>query len=293
MENKKICIVTWYKVANYGAFLQAYAMKKILEGKGYEVFFYNYERKLLQFNQYNLIKHPIKTVFRKFFKKQTVSNAEFYTKKDKIFDLEISNYFNKACLDDVYSLCIIGSDEIFNIESGFNSFQFTSPVKAKKTISYAASFGETSIQIVDFYKLRKTLQDSLSEFAGISVRDENSKCLAEILTDKTVSINIDPVLFYGFENECATMKARKTEPYIIFYAYDTHFLKKEHINAILSFAHEKKMKIISCGYYHPWCDENINCSPFDFISYIFSSGISSFNVSSSMQVLCGFKIFSI
>lgn len=269
MENKKrICIITWYKVPNYGAYLQAYAMKRVLEEKGCDVFFYDYDRKLLPYNKYNLVKHPLQTICRKLLKKQIENNADFYSEKDKIFKTIISKTFEVAQLNNEYLLCIIGSDEIFNIESGYNSFQFSSPVKAIKTISYAASFGETSIEMIDFYKVRNVLQTNISNLAGISVRDENSMKLIKNLTDKDAVVHIDPVLLYGFKKECGLMKNPKKDPYIVFYSYGSHLLKKEYINEIIKFAKENGLTIISCGYYHSWCDENINCSPFDFISYV-------------------------
>ena len=264
---KRACIVTWYKVYNYGAFLQAYGMQEILQDMGYDVYFYNYERKYLRYNKYNLHRKPFKTICRKIYKKSN-NNLSYYCEKKSIFDAEIKDIFKIANRHEEFDLCVIGSDEIFNIEDGYNEFQFHPKIKAKKIISYAASFGETSLDMIQFYKLGQTITGYLSKFEKISVRDINSYKIVKNLTDIDASINIDPVLLYGFKDEIMRLNRNIVDNYILFYGYDTHIVQRDLISEIKKYAKESNLKIISVGYYHSWCDVNLNCSPFDFISLI-------------------------
>lgn len=265
---KSVCIVTWYKVCNFGAFLQAYALKKILEKEGYSVSFYDYDRKLLSYNKYSVVMRPFSTVIRKFLTPMR-KHSNFSNEKQQLFSKEICKHFETADVHKTYDICLVGSDEIFNIENGFNTFQFEPNIRSIKKISYAASFGETTLSMLRFYQLTSTVKKGMLSFDGISVRDDNSKILAEKLTGlKNVPIHIDPVLLYGFENELANMKPLMSSEYVLFYGYDSHRIPTHRIKELKNFALHKNMQIVSIGYYHSWCDENIQCTPFEFVNYM-------------------------
>lgn len=266
---KSVCIVTWYKVCNFGAFLQAYALKKILEKEGYSVSFYDYDRKLFPYNKYTIVTRPFSTVIRKLFLKPVRRHSNFSNKKQQLFTKEICKHFEIADANKTYDICLVGSDEIFNIENGFNVFQFEPNVHYIRKISYAASFGETTLSMLQFYRLTSMIKKGLLSFDGISVRDDNSKMLTEKLTgSKNVPIHIDPVLLYGFETELADMKPLVNSKYLLFYGYDSHRIPVHRIREIKKFARHKNLKIISAGYYHNWCDKNIQCTPFEFVNYM-------------------------
>lgn len=44
--------------------------------------------------------------------------------------------------------------------------------------------------------------------------------------------------------------------------------KENEINNIKNFAKEHDCKIYSVGFYHEWCDKNINCDPIELLEYI-------------------------
>ena len=79
--------------------------------------------------------------------------------------------------------------------------------------------------------------------------------------------NIDPVLMYGFEDEMTKWDTGKwkNEKYILVYAYDSTMNDKETINQIKKISRKENLKIISCGYYHKWCDASIPASPKEFL----------------------------
>ena len=56
--------------------------------------------------------------------------------------------------------------------------------------------------------------------------------------------------------------------YIIVYSYPNRIKAKEEISVIKSFAKKYGKKLISIGFYFPWCDETIIPNPFEVLGYI-------------------------
>ena len=81
---KSVCIVTWYKVCNHGAFLQAYALKKVLEKYKCRVSYYDYRRKVFKHDYYRLIKNIQGKSIRKR-NRHDERNNTFYKEKNDIF----------------------------------------------------------------------------------------------------------------------------------------------------------------------------------------------------------------
>ena len=73
---------------------------------------------------------------------------------------------------------------------------------------------------------------------------------------------------YGFEKEKKAWDTNKwlsQKAYVLIYAYHGFMNSKQEVNAIKSFAKKNGLRIISCGYYHSWCDENVNADPKEFL----------------------------
>lgn len=266
---KTVCIVTWHKVLNYGAQLQAYAMKKVLEQYNYEVVFYDYVRKMHKHNIYTIIKNPFRALHN-YLVHEELSNEEeiFYHNKKRVLSDFVAKYFPKAKLNTVYDVCLIGADEIFSISDGFNSFQFGKNIEANKLISYAASFGNTTYGMILFFRKKNKICNLLNSFYSLSVRDENSRKIVEKLTGEKTRIDIDPVLLWTWEDE---KKYLKKEPMdiLFFYSYGTHHITLQEKEELITFARANKLKIVSVGYYHSWCDDNLCLESMKFVEYIY------------------------
>jgi len=261
---KKACIITWYKVPNHGAFLQAYALKKVLESFHFTVYFYDYERKMFKHDYYRCITHPFKTI--RTLKTPKLVFDKFNKQKEQIFEKYIHEEFKIADRSNCYDLCVIGSDEIFSCKERINDFQFGNGINADIKISYAASFGETSYRHILFYGYRHKIKKYLSYLTDVSVRDDNSKAIVSLICNKTASLCVDPVILYGFQRE-QSMYQKDSLDAILFYSYEDHVVNQEIITEIQEFAKTMHLKTISLGYQHDWCDENINCTPWEFIEY--------------------------
>lgn len=273
----KVGILSMQRIFNYGSFLQAYGLKKILMELGCEVQFVDYHpgeclipaeggtglsRKVFKIFEVLKFHAPLKEKLRFIrYKKNYAANYYSY--------LGISEQMNYSPQLDVL---IIGSDEVFNCVQnnanvGFASELFGANHNAKKVISYAASFGNTTIEKLEKYGVKDKVADLLKNFSSISVRDANSGCVIEALIGETPKYNLDPVLVYDYIGKCEEIPRNVPESnYIILYGYSGRFTKNE-CSAIRMYADKYKLKVFCIGGVQDCCDKFIDCSPFHVISY--------------------------
>ncbi len=190
----KAGILSMQRIYNYGSFLQAYGLKKILEELGCKVEFVDYHagkcliesnqktglsRKISKAGEILKCKAPFKEKLKFIrYKKNYASN--YYP----ILGITEENNFTPE-LD----LLVIGSDEVFNCiqdntNVGFSPELFGHGNKAKRLVSYAGSFGNTTFEKLEKYSVKDKVREYLSAFDAISVRDSNSGNIVHKLTGK-------------------------------------------------------------------------------------------------------------
>ena len=107
----------------------------------------------------------------------------------------------------------------------------------------------------------------LNCFDELSVRDENSKEIVKILSDKEPQLHLDPVLIYDFVGKCNNIPENVAEDkYMILYGYSGRFNKNE-CKEIKKYAKRKGLKIFCIGGVQDACDKFIDCNPFQVIAY--------------------------
>ena len=131
-----VAVLTFIYADNYGALLQAYALKKIVENAGNSIVFLDYipesEKKFYEKNYHNI--RGIKEIVKK-----TISNIE---RRDSavMFDA----FRNKNFLTVPYreglvnnDLLIVGSDQVWNekIVKDLKPYLFSEALKDKKTFN--------------------------------------------------------------------------------------------------------------------------------------------------------------
>lgn len=280
----RIGIMSMQRVANYGSYLQAYGLKKVIESLGHEVEFVDYlaepsvvdgEGEVRQPQWYTKILKCVKMLFptyRKYRNEQIQINrtfTEFVCEYHNQFLLEMGieekrNYCPKL------DVLVIGSDEVFNctqegILVGYSRQLFGKDHKSKKLVSYAASFGNTTIEKLKKYQIDNEIKEYLLGFDNISVRDNNSRDIIEELCGVLPEKHIDPVLLYDF-SEVDPMQVDKKD-YIIVYAY-AGSIKDDEAKVIRNFAKSKGKRILCLGFYQPFCDEYILAKPLEVLAYI-------------------------
>lgn len=267
------------RIANYGSFLQAYALKQLLQEQGCHVEFVDYHvgetivkecadnknkfvRKLkkgLETFQYNAsLSHKLAFIQYK---------RKFASKYMALLEIADDMNYNPEldCL-------VIGSDEVFNCiqknaNVGYSLELFGKDNRAKKLISYAASFGNTTIEKLDEYKKTDEIAELLGAFDIISVRDDNSGKIVKELTGVEPVYNLDPVLIYDYMNCCDKVsRVNSLEKYLIIYAYSGRISEKE-ADWLKGYAKKKCLKIYAIGGIQKCADRFIDCSPFEVLSY--------------------------
>lgn len=264
---KNVGIMSMQRIVNYGSFLQAFALKSIIEELGYNVEFvdYKFEESLVKKNDtfFSKIKRNINVI--DYYKKKKASLALNNKFVNDFFPLlGLSNEYNYN--HDVDSL-VIGSDEVFNCLQpypvGFSKNLFGYEYENKNVISYAASFGFTTFDMIKKYNISDQLKKLLLNFNEISVRDNNSVEVVEKLIGKKPYKHLDPVLIYDYSKY---VKEVDVDNYILIYAYPGRLSKKEE-KYIKKFARKNHKKILSLGSYQSIADEIRIVHPLDVFSY--------------------------
>lgn len=101
----------------------------------------------------------------------------------------------------------------------------------------------------------------------ITVRDENSANIVEELTNSRPPIVVDPVLLYGYKDEIDILDSPMKDDYLLVYSYDNRMNSPEEIKSIKNYAKKNNLKIVSAGFFHEWCDKNINVTPIQLLSW--------------------------
>lgn len=257
-----IAVITPFDSANYGAYLQAYCLKKVLEKMGHTVVHIrtrdeNHVRSL--YYREKPVSKKDKVFPWKFHRK-----VEFGKRKLKLF-MEDQKQFQVVDAENIKAdLYLLGSDEIWNINKdvfrkGIFWGRDMSPV-----ISYAASSAEANLERYEKYP---EIVNDLRNLKTALVRDERTLSLvkkyadipAELVCDPTILL---PVSEYGKELEDSYVRENDC---LLVYAY---YVSPEQKKAICRCAAELKLKTVSCCFWHDWCDYQCECTPLQFSSLI-------------------------
>lgn len=208
-KKKKIGILTFHNAHNYGAVLQAYALKTKLNRMGYEASVLNYQNKYIARNykkvwhidfwkrdvlpsRWGKVLREVRDVFYGLpeWQKQWKVFEDFIA--DKLLDgadkkLTLEEVANSDC--DVY---VLGSDQIWarELTHGLDPAYFGQFAPDKKKISYAASVPNGSIPENE----KPYFKQYLADLAHISVREEKLAESLRELTGKNVDTVVDPTL---------------------------------------------------------------------------------------------------
>jgi len=244
----KIGILTVPFNNNYGGFLQAYALKTVLEKMGHNVLFINRQRnpsKSLKFLGYRLLVklHLIKDFIGD--KKREISaNTDVFKKKylSPISPAYYSSKELKDCLKYGLDLLIVGSDQVWRYKYSLDSiddfyFGFISGDNPIPRISYAASFGT---DIIDYPNNKiRIIKPLLTRFRAISVREESGIDLltkffgvpaskVQAVLDPTLLLNVFDylTLFQDINNEAGD--------YVFTYILDREIIGEEVLDQYIT-----------------------------------------------------------
>ena len=283
---KKIAILTFSRTNNYGAVLQAYALKEYLTKLKNETEIINYFSKKLEYS-YQISPFAKAKNLKQFIKYCIV--APYFWLIQKAFKKFRFNYLNGqiiiynnnlSLLNTKYDLFITGSDQIWNTQlTGFDEAFFLNFITDnKKKISYAASFGNSKFTNKEgiFYI------NLLKNFEHISVREQQGQNIIKHLLNINVPIVLDPTFLINKYDWEKIAILPKDEKYILLYLIDQN--KK-----ILTFAQKLSIKtgykLIILGNFprHFIKAKYIICTPEEWVGYFLKA---KYVITNSFHGLC-------
>ena len=257
----KIGIITFLKVNNYGAELQAFALYKFIEGMNHNV-------EIIDYLHY---KHPDFKVTRKaqpFIKlSQTQKIKEFlypiiskvkslpYRKQKRIRDQKFEHFHKNftrlsshtyRTIDELYDakfdydLFMVGSDQVWNPNTNVSlkPYFLDFAPEDKPKVSYASSFGVSELPEIS----QSYYRDMLRGFEHIAVRESQGLEIVDTLIQKKATHVVDPTLLLTKED----WREFSNQPnidgnYILLYVLsDTDYISQ----LALFIAEQKNLKII-------------------------------------------------
>lgn len=249
----EVCIVTLYKSLNYGAFLQAYAMKEIVSRREARAVFLNVYQFKQNIKRFLVLAKP---------KDLSFSGFIFSFKKFKAFSVCQSRSFQVSRNKENPDAYILGSDEIWNLaNTSFVSvpeFFGNKLASDKKIFSYAPSCGNSDL--IDMFRENAIIKGVLG-IDRVSVRDEATYQFAKsIRPDDAIHRVLDPTFLYDFSDVEEVMDIPKK--YCVVYSYR---MSSKRAKEIRRYAKRNELLLVSPGFNNSWCDIVLPCSPFQFL----------------------------
>ncbi len=255
-----IGVLTFHRCINYGSYWQARCLVDGLRGRGYNAVLMEHTSGEVNRAEWRCALDPVQPT------RTPKSDHAFYRRKlvkfikacaslprSRRFDLEKPGEMEE------YDLVIVGSDEVWNLRhpwyGGYPLF-YGSGVRAKRLVSYAASFGSYHAS----EGLGLAWAERLRKFDSISVRDENSQMIIKEALDRDSAIVLDPCLQFPWFT--AVGGNGRYTPYIAVYG---HNFSEWFTREVTSFARGQGLVLVSVGYRNDWADHQwITAGPDEF-----------------------------
>jgi len=280
---QSVGIMSMQRILNYGSSLQAYALRRLIEeaDPNASVSYLDYRPGPI------LLKGEKSSDRRRSGLARAASKLREYSSVDARFVDKVAFFNHKRRYGNVYlpligvgaelahqtdvDIQVIGSDEVFNcVQSnenvGYSRDLFGHGSRAGRVVSYAASFGNTTLAKIDTVGIRPEIASDLSRFSAISVRDENSRRLVEQLTSTSPPIHLDPTLVYDFTPSVPAARPDAPDKYIVAYGYSGRFQPSENAE-IAQYARRIGARVIALGGLQSSADQYVDCDPFTLLAY--------------------------
>lgn len=213
----RVNIITKHSAYNFGAMLQAYALRETVADLGADC-------SIIDLRQ----KKPA-TISSWLSPSGAIRNLAFYLHKNEIlgghkrFEEFIEKYKKTEKYDSSWDLrtnipdadvYISGSDQVWNPLNINDAFFLRFVPENKIKASYAASMGISYIP----EGAKRILKEYISDFDYISVREKTAKEMLSEITDKEIGVNVDPVFLIDEDKWKAIGKKPDIDkPYIFCY----------------------------------------------------------------------------
>lgn len=300
----KVGILTYHRAYNYGACLQAYALRIALESLGHTVYFVDYwpqyHKEVYKLFSLNSIFNASSIVSGLRVLLESLWYYPYRLSRKRNFDSFFKKNILPFCLPttEPYDIIIYGSDQIWRkqpVLNDYNRVYFAeNGINSKTHIAYSASMGILPTSTEDKERIKRLL----SNFDAISVRENDLKDLLLSFGYNTTIQTLDPTLLLSSKLWDAYLPTSvyNGERYTLVYALNEVF----DIEAIKSFSRERGLatKILLGTANRNDTDEIISTAgPMEFLKliknadYVFSSSFHglAFSLIYNKEVFVSFK----
>lgn len=275
---KKVAIVTWIKYNNFGTFLQAFALQRILLNMGYDSCILD-DHTIIEegrcVNNPGILKRWYYSfrLILSFLLKKRIGLYLKEKRSDKLYDQFRRKYLNVdtqihplATLDERYDAFVCGSDQIWYPSTLIYSPYYYLNFTQKKKIAYAPSIG-TSQYPAEFIPKVKPL---LERFDKLSVRERIGAEIISSITGRKVPAVLDPTLLLDGNDWEKLIQPRTfcKQDYILCYFLTYN---EAYIHFVVDYAHRRSLKVVGfalSGQKNDYADKVLEAGPQEFLSAI-------------------------
>ena len=251
MNKNRVAIVTWVKHHNFGSFLQAYALQKIIEDMGYDVTILD-DRDVIEEGRKDSPPLSLwkRLRYRLAITSYRIVNYHFISlcsKSDRLYEVFKSQYLNVDTevnpfthLDSKYEQFVCGSDQIWAPSLMIYSPYYYLAFTAKKKIAYAPSVGFSHYP--DSFKSK--VKPLLDCFTHLSVREQLGADIIQNIVQRPVPAVLDPTLLLSADQWSAlSLSTSIVFPSKFIFCY---FLSRndDYLNFVQRFASDKQLPVI-------------------------------------------------
>lgn len=275
MDKPRVGILSMQRIRNYGSFLQAYGLKRLLESLGCEVRFVDYRPgRCLVEPDASRMPRPAAKLAEVLGGPGPLGAKLTYANYKRRYDSRAWPLLGLPAEPDLRTegldMLVIGSDEVFNcVQSnpnvGYSPDLFGANSKAGRTITYAASCGNTTAAKLRAHGVADEVAGWLSRFDAVSVRDENTASVVRELAGRDPVRNLDPVLAWDFFGVEDVPESPVRGRYMIAYAYSGRLAEGE-CAALRAYADKRGLRVVNVGGVQGCCDEFLDLGPFEVLA---------------------------
>ena len=203
MKSGNVKILTFVESVNYGALLQAFALRSFIGKLGYQcelIHYNNPKRKFSQVRGLRFIRsliyyYTVAWLFRN--RERLRKTNEFKKLQLGLNPAKMTSPAQLASLNDTTDAYIVGSDQVWNPlnNADDDSYLLNFASADKKRIAYACSFGTRNI--ADEYLKRHSVD--FGRFNHISVRETSAQAQLKKTLELDSSVVVDPVFLFSKE----------------------------------------------------------------------------------------------
>ncbi len=238
---KEVGIITTSNAINYGAVLQAYALKEVITEQGLRVEIINYAgnlekmgRKVFRSNHgiKSLVYNGIILLNRRYRKNRLKLIHMFDDFKNNELNMHEEDLVDKERIESVlhYDVLLVGSDQLWNLNLMDDDIYFLPFYQSYPDLTYCA-YAVSIAEEMSESQIRR-IQERTRHFKRISIREKKTADYLKKLLSREIENNIDPVFLLTRE-KWSTIIGKKMdlpEDYIFVFLISRNHQDKDIIN---------------------------------------------------------------